>query len=137
VATTVDWGTKIITVLQADMTPLGGSLYEFDVNAFRLELKDLEDDETGIAHLDTHEHTKGKTISGVFYIRSIEIINGYTVTISPATAYQVSCVGANHNIQDVLNNTTGPTFLPNNSVGHTIVESAEAGLTRNEFIALK
>lgn len=136
-ATTIDWGTKIITVLQADMSFLGGVLYEFDIDAFRLELKALEDSEYGMPMPNTHIHTKEKTISGVTYIRSIEIINGYTVTISPATAYQVTCIGANHNVQDVYNNTTGPTFLPNNSAGHSAVESAEAGLTLNEFIALK
>jgi len=130
VATTIDWGTKVITVYQADMTPLGGPLYEFDVEAFRLELKDLEDSEEGIVHPDTHVHSTETLLGGVLYVRKIEILSPYTVTISPASAYQVSCTGANHNIQDVYNNLTGPTFLPNNSVG--LVKTDTSGLTDGE-----
>jgi len=116
-AVSIDWGTRVITVLQADMTPLGGDVYELDIDWFRLQLKDLEDDEYGMPMPDTHRHNTEVTISGVTYARTVEIINGYTVTVSPASAYQVSCVGANHNVQDVYNNLTGPTLLPNNSAG--------------------
>ena len=139
-ATTVEWGTKIITVLQADMTPLGGGIYELDIDALRLELSDLLDDEEGIPFLDTHRHSTEVVISGVTYTRFIEFINGYTVTISPATAYIVSCTGANHNLADVYNNTTGPTLIVNNAAGLVTTDSLianEDALTLNEFIALK
>jgi hypothetical protein len=140
VATTIEWGTKIITVLQADMTALGGGIYELDVDALRLELKALEDSEEGMAFPDTHRHSTEVVISGVTYTRFVEIINGYTITISPATAYIVSCTGANHNIADVLNNTTGPTFIVNNAAGLVTTDSLvanEDALTLNQFIALK
>jgi len=140
VATTVEWGTKIITVLQADMTPLGGSLYELDINALRLELSDLLDDEAGIPFPDTHRHSTEVVISGLTYTRFVEFINGYTITISPATAYIVSCTGANHNLADVYNNTTGPTVIINNAAGLVTSDALianEDALTLNEFIALK
>lgn len=116
-ATEVDWGTKVITVYQADMTLISGSSYEFDIDQFRLDLKALEDNELGMAEPVTHRHNTEVTISGTTFARTMEIINGYTVDISPTGGWIVSCVGANHNVQDVYNNTTGPTFLPNNSAG--------------------
>jgi len=119
------------------MTPLGGSLYELDVDVFRLELKNLEDDEVGMPFPDTHQHNTEVTISGVVYARTVEIINGYTVTISPASAYQVVCSGANHNIQDVYNNLTGPTLLPGNSAGLQATETGTSGLTPGESADLE
>ena len=98
----IDWGTKIITIPQADLTDLGGGVYELDLNAFRLELKSREDDEDGIPHLDTHRHNTEVVLSGVTYARFFEIINGYTVTFEDGQ-YAVNAVGANSNIADVLN----------------------------------
>lgn len=130
-AVTIDWPTKVITVLQADMTPLGGGRYELDMNWLRLQCKDLEDSEAGMPFPDTTQHNTEVVISGVTYARAIKFINGYTVTISPATAYIVSCAGANHNLADVYNNTTGPTLLPNNSAGLQVVATG-SGLTPEE-----
>lgn len=115
--TEVDWGTKIITVYQADMVLIAPNVYQFDIDTFRLELRALEAGEAGITYPPTHFHNTEITISGTTFVRSVGILSPYTVTISPAGAYQVSCKGANHNVQDVLNNLTGPTFLPNNSAG--------------------
>jgi hypothetical protein len=83
----------------------------------RLELKDLEDDEAGIAFPDTHSHNTAVTLSGVVYARIVEIINGYTLTITPAFAGTVTCTGANHNLGDVYNNTAGPTLIIGNAAG--------------------
>jgi hypothetical protein len=135
-AITVDWPSKVITIPQADLTPLGGGRYELDIDNLRLALKALEDDEDGITWPDTHVHNTEVVLSGVTYARFVEIINGYTVSISPATAYIVSCVGANHNLADVYNNTTGPTLLPNNSAGLQIVETGTSGLTPEESAQL-
>lgn len=126
-AISVDWGTKVITIPQADMTALGGDAYELDIDQFRLDLKDLEDNELGMAEPDTHRHNTEVTISGVTYARFIEIINGYTVTITPSGGWVVSCTGANHNLADVYNNTTGPTLLPNNSAGLISVSTGTGG----------
>ena len=126
----VNWGTRVITILQSDLSVLGAGVYGLDVNWLRLELKDLEDDEYGIPMPDTHVHNTEVTLSGVTYARFVEIINSYTLTISPATAYVVICSGANHNLADVYNNTTGPTMIVGNSAG--LVVTAVSGLTAEE-----
>jgi len=98
-ALSVDWNTKVILVPQADLTVLGPSLYELDVDAFRLELKAIEAGD-GMPFLDTHRHFTEVTLSGVTYARIIEIINGYTVEFEDGQ-YTVVAVGANHNLADV------------------------------------
>lgn len=107
----VNWITKIIFVPKADLTLISGTpgngddLYEFDVNQFRLDLRDLEDSETGSMFLPTHNHNTTVTLSGVTYARVFEIINGYKVEFEDVGGldghYSVRCVGANHNIGDV------------------------------------
>lgn len=100
----INWATKVITIPQADLTAVTGSLYQLDVDAFRLALKSIEDSEEGVAFPDTHRHNTAVTLSGVTYARTLEIINGYTVTFEDVgTPYTVSCVGANHNLADVKN----------------------------------
>lgn len=126
-AISIDYATKVITIPQADMTLVSGSVYELDINQFRLNLKSLEDDVQGMAEPDTHRHNTNVTISGVTYARVVEIINGYTVTITPSGGWNVSCTGANHNLADVYNNTTGPTLLPNNSAGLISVPTGTGG----------
>jgi len=101
-AISIDWGTKVINVPQADLTNLGGGVYELDVDAFRLELKDLEDDEEGMPFPRTHNHVAPITVGGVTLARVVEIINGYTVTFEDLQ-YAVNLVGANNNIADVAN----------------------------------
>lgn len=96
----IDWPTKVIAIPQSYLTNLGGGVYELDVDQFRLDLKDLEDSETGMAFPSTHNHNTTVTLSGVTYSRTFEIINGYTVEFENGS-YTVSCVGANHNIADV------------------------------------
>lgn len=101
-AISVNWGTKVITIPQADLTNLGGGIYELDTDAFRLELKDLEDSELGIPMLDTHRHNAPVTLAGATYAQIFEIINGYTVTFEDGQ-YAVNLVGSNNNISEVTN----------------------------------
>lgn len=135
----ITWGTKVIFVPKADLTPLGGNLYELDVNAFRLELKDLEDSPEGMSHPDTHRHNTEVTLAGVTYARSVEIINGYTVEFeddgTPAGHYVVSCVGANHNLADVKV-PNGTSLIIGNSAGLIVRESGTSGLTAEESVKL-
>ncbi len=103
-AISINWSTKIITVPQADLTAMGGGVYQLDVDAFRLALKNIEDSEEGSVFPDTHRHSTQVTLSGVTYARTFEVINGYTVTFQDTgTPYTVLCVGANHNLADVKN----------------------------------
>lgn len=99
---TVDWPAKVINVPQVYLQDKGGGIYEMDINQFRLALRDLEDDETGIAFLPTHDHNPEVVLSGTTYSRMVLIINGYTITFEDGQ-YAVNIKGANSNIADVLN----------------------------------
>ncbi len=147
-ALTVNWSTKVITVPQSFCTIISGSNYTFDVDEFRLALRDLEDDEAGIVFPHTHTHNTATTLAGATYARTVEVINGYTVTFeatgSPWTAV---CVGANHNIGDVKN-VNHVSLIVGNSAGLIQVTSGSGlsveqdaqlfkALTKGQFIALK
>ena len=101
-AISVNWGTKVITVPQADLTFISGTNYTLDTNQFHLDLRALEDDVEAIPFLDTHKHTTATTIGGVTYARFVEIINGYTVTFENGS-YSVNLINSNNNIQDKAN----------------------------------
>lgn len=116
-AISIDWPNSVINVPQADLTLISGSSYTLDVNWFRLQLKDLEDDPAGIGWPDTHVHTPPVTLSGSTYARFVEIINGYTVTFEDGN-YGVALQGANNNIVDVLNRNQ-VSVIANNSAGLT------------------
>jgi hypothetical protein len=116
VTISVDHGTRVIFVPQADLTPIGPSLYLLDTNQFRLWLKDWEDDE-GMQMQTTHRHNTEVTLGGVTLARTIEIINGYTVTFENGM-YAVQLAGSNNNIADVTN-VNSVSIRSNNSAGLT------------------
>jgi hypothetical protein len=99
-AVSINYLTKVINVPKPFMTLVTPTLYELDVNALRLALKDLEDDPDGMFAVDTHRHNTAVSLSGVTYARIFEVINGYTVEFEDGQ-YAVKCVGANHNLADV------------------------------------
>jgi hypothetical protein len=116
-ATSINWGTKVISVLQADLTYLGGTAYSMDTEAFRLELRDLEDGWDGILFPITHRHATEVLLGGVTYARFMEIVNGYTITFEETgSPYSVSLLGTNNNILEVTNLGTVQ-ILSNNSAG--------------------
>ena len=136
----IDWGSKTISVAKADMTMISAVLYELNVNTFRLALKSLEDDAEGMPFLDTHRHNTEVTLGGVTLARTVEIINGYTVTFE-AGSYAVSLVGANNNIADVMNLNAvslrsansaglivGAGAAPQDVVDELMAEAIEAGM---------
>lgn len=125
----INWGTKVIFVPQADLTLLSVALYSMDLNAFRLALKDLEDSEDGMAFPITHKHNTEVVLSGVTYARVIEIINGYTVTFENG-AYAVTLIGANSNVGDVAN-INQVSVRANNSAGLIAVTSG-SGVTAQD-----
>ena len=124
---TVDWATRIITIPQSFLTPLGGSNYELDTDAFRLALKDIEDSE-GMGFPDTHRHNTAVTLGGVVYSRFIEIINNYTVTFENGS-YAVTLKGSNNNILDVTN-LNYVSVRSMNSAGLVVTDAS--GLTTGE-----
>lgn len=116
-AASINWATKVITVPQADLTLVSAGKYEFDVDAFRQELRGLEAGEEGIVFDMTHNHNTSVDLSGVTYARIVEIINSYTITFeSTGTPYQISCINANHNILDAKN-VNDVSLIINNSAG--------------------
>jgi hypothetical protein len=104
-AITIDWGTRIISVPKADLLLVQSvptEIRQLDLDAFRLELKSLEDDPAGMPFPITHNHVAPITVGGVTLARVVEILNGYTVTFEDGQ-YAVNLVGANSNVGDVVN----------------------------------
>jgi len=128
-AITVDWANKIINIPQADLTFISGTLYELDTDVFRLDLKALEAGEQGMPELDTHRHNTEVTVAGVTFARTIEIINGYTVTFEDGQ-YAVRLVGSNNNIFDEgVINRNQVSIISTNSAGLQVVTiGAQAGV---------
>lgn len=101
----VIWATKEIFIPRDSMLLLQSvpsEIRQLDVQALHLRLKDIEDGETGIIFLDTHQHNPTVTISGAILASVVSIINGYTVTFENGL-YAVNLVGANTNLGEVTN----------------------------------
>lgn len=129
----VNPATRIITVPLADLTLVSGSNYTYDADVFRLELKDWEDSTEGIELPATHRHNTTTTLSGVTYARTLEIINGFTVTFEDGN-YSVSITGANHNIGDVKN-VNQVSLIIGNSAGLITVNTGSLGAGDIDAIA--
>ena len=116
-AISVNWITGVISVPKADMGLLQPSpeIRELDLNAFRLILRDLEDDPDGRPWPKTHKHNTEVTLSGLTYARIVEIIDPYTVEFEDAQ-YTVACTGANHNLANVKV-TNQVSLIINNAAG--------------------
>jgi hypothetical protein len=115
----IDWLAKVIHVPRADMALVQASpeIRELDINNFRLVLKDLEDDETGMAFPRTHNHNPEVAIAGITLARVVEILPPYSVTFEDGQ-YAVSLTGANNNVPDVVN-VNQVSVRSNNSAGLT------------------
>lgn len=116
-AISINWSTKVITVPQADLTLVSGSTYSLDLDWFRLELKDIEDNEDGMVFLTTHNHVAPITFGTTTLARVVEIINGYTVTFQDVgSPYAVELINANSNVANVTN-INNVSVRSNNSAG--------------------
>lgn len=120
-AISIDWGTKVITVPQADLTLVTGTLYELDTESvFRQAVIALLSSEEGMAFDDAILHNTEVTVAGTTYARFIEIINGYSITFTPDAQWTVRFTGSNNNIFDVENgilNQNQVQVIPANSAG--------------------
>ncbi len=104
-AISIDYTTRTISIPKADLTLVQSTPFEIralDIDAFRLELKDIEDNVGGISFVDTHFSSTAVTAEGAIVARVFEIINGYRVTFEDG-AYAVNLVGASTNIAEVTN----------------------------------
>jgi|SRR3989339_1260020 len=127
----ISWGTKVINVPKTAMTVVQESpeIRELDVDAFRLQLKNLEDDVDGQPFPDTHIHNTEVTLGGVIFSRVVEIIAPYTVTFENGQ-YAVNLKGANNNISD-RTNVNYVSVRASNSAGMVTVTSG-SGLSTEE-----
>ena len=126
-ALSINWATFVITVLQADLTFVSGTLYELDTDAFRLELKAIEASPIGINFPDTHKHSTEVVVAGTTFARALSIINGYSVEFEPGL-YSVRLVNSNNDIWDIGNgilvqNTVQ--VIPTNSAGLIVGDGAD------------
>lgn len=134
-AITIDRLTNIISVPQADITFISGTLYELDTDWFRLQLKAIEASVEGMPFLDTHIHNTEVTVAGTTFFRTIEIINGYSIEFTPDAQWSVRLAGSNNNIFDVENNILVQNqvqVIAQNSAGGQVIETGVSGLTSSE-----
>jgi len=125
----IDFPNKIIKPDRADMTLIQSTpieIYQLDLNTFHEGMRNLEDDEGGIWADVTHDYASPTTLSGVTYARLIEIINSYTVTFLPDSAWVVQIVGGNSNVGDRIN-PNNVSVQVSNSAGLQDAESLQAG----------
>ena len=127
-AISVDYQTGIISIPQADLTPVGGSRYEFDVLSLHFTLRTLGASQLGGPHTRTHNHDTDATISGLLYAHRIIILAPYTIQFEDLQ-YEVRLFGANHNITDrkVLNQVS---VITENSAGLIGVDGLSKGSAR-------
>lgn len=133
-AISIDYGnTDIITVELADLTLVSGTFYTLDSNAFRLTLKDIEDDENGIVFPDTHRHVDSDTIAGATDAKKVIILSPYSVEF-PDSQITVQITGTNNNIHDVGDGKLQQNqaqIIPSNSFGLVTV-STGSGVTAQD-----
>jgi hypothetical protein len=130
-AATVDWGTRVITVYQADLTFISGVSYSLDTAAFLRELRTLSASELGAPQPQILKHNTEVVLDGIAYARIIEIINGYTITFEETgTPYKVFLTGSNNNILTVTNLGTVQ-VAPSNSAGLINLTELQYGLFQN------
>lgn len=115
----MDWSTLTINVPQADLTPVSGSLYSQDTNAYRQVLKGIEASEEGMAFPDCHSHNATYTVVGVTYARKFTIEFPYSHEYEDGQ-YTVLLTGSNNNLFDVEGGVlvrNQVSIIPSNSAG--------------------
>ena len=115
----VDWQSKVISVPSGYLTPIDGTFYEMDTNQFRLDLGFEMASEYGIPNLMSFRHNTEVTVAGVTFARTLEIINGYSITFEDGQ-YSIGLTESNNNIFDIQNgilNQNQVQVIPGNSAG--------------------
>lgn len=125
-ATTINPITGIIYVPKVDTTLVDigpPEIRELDTNVWRLELRDIEDDELNRPWPRTHDHNSDVDIGGgVILADVLLILDPYTVTFEDGQ-YAVNLVGTNNNIL-LKNNKNQVSVNPGNSAGLIVVPGA-------------
>ncbi len=100
---TIEWANKKIHVYKTDMLKIQDDpveIYQLNIDDFRKQLNDLQDDPEGIPWPTTHVHYPPVSVSGVLLARVVSIINGYIIEFEDGL-YNVNITGGNSNISDV------------------------------------
>jgi len=133
-AISIDWATKIISIPQADLTLVSGTLYSMNTETqFRQIVNAIMAGDDGIVFEDSIRHNTEVTVAGVTYARTIEVLqaNGYSVTFTPDSQWSVRLEGSNNNLFDIeagILNQNQVQVIPTNSAGLQVV-STGSGLS--------
>jgi hypothetical protein len=127
-AISIDPATKVISVPQADLTFVSGTLYTLDSNQFKKDVMALLAAEDGIWMEDAFVHNTEVTVAGTTFARTIEFVNGYSITFEDTgAAYTVRIEGSNNNIFDAESGILNPTSLT------TVISTNSAGLINGQI----
>lgn len=126
-AVTVDWANSDIQVAYGDtdvltqiqVTPT--EIWRLDTNAFRIELRELEESPEGRPNPVTHNHNEDVNVGGVNLADVLIIREPYTITFEDGQ-YAVYLQGTNNNILEKTNKNQ-VSVNPSNSAG--LVTSSE------------
>jgi len=138
-AISIDPATLVISVPQADLTLIGGTLWSLDSNQFRKDVNTLQAAEPAIWQKPAFQHNTEVTFAGTTFARSIEFINGFSITFEDTgSAYTIRIDGSNNNIHDIdagiLNPTALTTVVSTNSAG--LIVTGGSALTAAETLKL-
>lgn len=121
----IDYGTKVISVPQADLTLVSGTIYRCNTETqFRQIVNALMASAEGMPFDTPINHNTEVVVAGVTYARTIELINNYTVQFTPDSQWTVILEGSNNNIFDVENGILVQNqvqVIPTNSAGLQVV----------------
>lgn len=134
-AITLDPATFVLSIPQADLTLISGTIYKADTEAIRLELKALEANYRNMGFPKMLNHNTTVTLFGVTYARTIEILPPYSITFTPDAQWSVRLDGSNNNYGDVaagILNQNQVQVIPTNSAGlqdlSTLLAAAYQGI---------
>lgn len=131
---TIDPGTRTITVEQSDLTPVSGTLYEMDTDAFRHVVGALMDDESYIWLPQWVDRNPPYVVFGTTYAQKLEAVMGFSIEFDDTPgAYSVRLTGSNNNFADIqggvlVQNTVQ--VIPTNSAGLIQVNTATVDTTK-------
>lgn len=135
-ALSIDQGTRVITIPQADLTFVSGALYELNTETFRNSMNDLMDDEEHIWMPDYAVRNAPVTVAGTTFAQTIEIVNGFSVNFENL-AYSVRLAQSNNNLFDVESGilvvSALVTVIGQNSAGLVLAGSALTGAQADQL----
>lgn len=129
-----NYATLTITVPQADLTPVSGTLFDLDTKVFKETVADEQDSARGMPYIVAIRHNTEVTVAGTTFARTIELINGWSLTFEDGT-YTVRLVGSNNNLFDVANgilNQNQVQIISQNSAGLITVDTGGTALTAQQ-----